>query len=388
MGLLDYYRQFEDLDESEVNRQLRERRAQERAVALERVPVLDISSTEWHDLPNADVVSASVYQARGRINGYPDRNATAVKRALSERHYIRGEQIVFGNGAAELLKTAVYLLLSAGDELLVLRPSHPVFSTIAAQAGARTVEVPLDDAGVCVEALLATIGPRTRAVVLCNPNDPTGGYLESSALADLASRLPEHTHLLLDEAYIQYQEVEDEDACLRLVELFPRLLVFRTFSKAYGLSGLRAGYVIGSPASASFIGSLAPAFGVNALTQAAVLQVLRVGDRALDRRRAVVLEQRKRLFEGFRSLPLEAAPSQANFVWLRAAARDGAELATHLEQSRVRVAPGGPLGDDRHVRAAIRDEHATDRLLWSLREVLGERGTDPRPARATQASRL
>jgi histidinol-phosphate aminotransferase len=388
MGLLDYYRQFEDLDESEVNRELRERRAREKAVALERVPVLDLSSTEWPDLPHADVVSASVYQARGRINGYPDRNATAVKRALSERHYIRGEQIVFGNGAAELLKTAAYLLLSAGDELVVIRPSHPIFSTIAAQAGARKVEVPLEDAGASVESLLAAVGPRTRAVVLCNPNDPTGGYLDSSAVAALASQLPEHTYLLLDEAYIQYQEVEDEDACLRLVELFPRLLVFRTFSKAYGLSGIRAGYVIGSPASASFIGSLAPAFGVNALTQAAVLQALRVADRDLDLRRAVVLEQRARLFEGFRSLPLEAAPSQANFVWLRAATMDGAELATGLEQSRVRVAPGEPLGDERYVRAAIRDEHATNRLLWSLREVLGERQAGRRSARATQASRL
>jgi histidinol-phosphate aminotransferase len=388
MGLLDYYRQFEDLDESEVNRQLRERRARERAVALERVPVLDLSSTEWPDLPHADVVSASVYQARGRINGYPDRNATAVKRALSDRHYIRGEQIVFGNGAAELLKTAVYLLLSAGDELVVFRPSHPIFSTIAAQAGAREVAVPLEDAGPSVEALLAAVGPRTRAVVLCNPNDPTGAYLESGAVAELASRLPENTHLLLDEAYIQYQEVEDEDACLRLVELFPRLLVFRTFSKAYGLSGIRAGYVIGSPASASFIGSLAPTFGVNALTQAAALQALRVGDRDLDLRRAVVLEQRARLFEGFRSLPLEAAPSQADFVWLRAGAIDGEELATRLEQSRVRVAPGGPLGDDRYVRAAIRNEQATNRLLWSLREVLGDREAAPRSARATQASGL
>ena len=388
MGLLDYYRQFEDLEESEVNRQLRERRAHEKALALERVPVLDLSTTEWPDLPHADVVSASVYQARGRINGYPDRNATAVKRALAERHYIRGEQIVFGNGAAELIQTAAYLLLSAGDELVVLRPSHPIFSTIAAQAGVRKVEVPLGEGGPDVEALLAAVGPRTRAVVLCNPNDPTGGYLESSAVAELASRLPEHVHLLLDEAYIQYQDVEDEDACLRLVELFPRLLVFRTFSKAYGLSGIRAGYLIGSPASASFIGSIAPVFGVNALTQAAVLQALRVGDRDLTWHREVVREQRSRLFEGFRSLPLEAAPSQANFVWLRAAAIDGAELARRLEQSRVRVAPGGPLGDDRCVRAAIRDEHATNRLLWALREVLGDRRETRAPARATQASKL
>jgi histidinol-phosphate aminotransferase len=388
LGLLDYYRQFEDLDESEVNLELRARRAREKALALERVPVLDLSGTEWPDLPNADVVSASVYQARGRINGYADRHATAIKRALSERHYIRGEQIVFGNGAAELIQTASYLLLSEGQELVTPWPSHPIIPTVAAQAGARLVEVELVDGVPDVGALLAAVTERTRVVALCNPNDPTGGYLESGAVAELASQLPEHVHLFLDEAYVQYQDAEDEDACLRLVELFPRLLVFRTFSKAYGLSGLRAGYVIGSPAAASFVGSLGPALGVNALTQAAVLQALRVGDRDIARRRSAVHRQRARLYEGFESLPLQAVPSQANFVWLHSERMSGAELAMRLEQSRVRVAQGGPLGDERYVRAAIRDEHSTNRLLWSLREVLGEALPDSARDRAERATRL
>jgi histidinol-phosphate aminotransferase len=373
MGLLDYYRQFDDVDHSEVNRELRARRAREKALALERVPVLDLSGTEWPESPNADVVSASVYQARGRLNGYPDRNATPVRRALAERHYIRGEQIVFGNGAGELIATAAFLLLGEGTELVTPWPSHPLFGSVAARAGARTVEVELDAGAPSPEALLAAVTDRTRVVTLCNPNDPTGAYLDSSRVADLASRLPEHVHLFLDEAYVHFQDVEDEDACLRLVELFPRLLVFRTFSKAYGLSGLRAGYVLGSPAAASFVASLGPMLGVNALTQAAVLQALKIGDRDLARRRALVISQRARIFEGIAPLPVEAVPSQANFVWLRAEDMDGTELAAVLEQSRVRVAPGAALGDERWVRAAVRDEHATDRLLWALRETLGER---------------
>jgi histidinol-phosphate aminotransferase len=373
MGLLDYYRQFEDLSHTEVNERLRERRAREKAVALERVPVLDLAGTEWPDLPNADVVSASVYQARGRINGYPERRATAVRRALAERHYIRGEQIVFGNGVAELMKTAAFLLLSEGAELLTPWPSHMLFESIAAQAGAQTVHAELKDGVADPDALLAAVTERTRVVVLCNPNDPTGGYLHSERVADLAARLPDHVNLFLDEAYIQFQEVEEEDACLKLVELFPRLLVFRTFSKAYGLSGLRGGYVIGSPASASFIGSLAPMLGVNALTQAAVLQALQVGDRDLDRRRALVREQRARIYAGLEGLRVTAAPSQANFVWLRAEGMNGEELASRLEQARVRVALGGPLGDERYVRAAIRDEHATTRLLWALGDAVGAR---------------
>src|SRR4051812_36008325 len=299
MGLLDYYRQFDDLDQSEVNRELRAQRAREKAVALERVPVLDLSGTEWPESPSADVVSASVFQARGRLNGYPDHYATAVKRALAERHYIRMEQIVFGNGASELMKTAAYLLLSDRTELVTPWPSHPLVPSIAARAGARAVEVELAGGAPDPAGVLGAVNERTRVVVICNPNDPTGGYLESSRIADLASRLPEHVHLFLDEAYVQFQDVEDTDSSLRLVELFPRLLVFRTFSKAYGLSGLRAGYVIGSATATSFLASLAPMLGVNALTQAATLQALRIGDRDLDRRRIAVIEQRARIYEGF-----------------------------------------------------------------------------------------
>ena len=141
MGLLDYYRQFEDMGESEYNALLRERRAREKALALEEVPLLDLSGTEWPEFPSADIVQASVYTARGRINGYPDQHATAVRRALAERHYIKADQIVLGNGATELLQTAAYLLLSQGDELVTPWPSYSLYPLIALRAGARPVPV-------------------------------------------------------------------------------------------------------------------------------------------------------------------------------------------------------------------------------------------------------
>jgi len=137
MGLLDYYRQFEDMEESEYNRLLRERRAREKALALEEVPRLDLSGTEWPEYPSAEVVQASVYTARGRINGYPDGHATALRRALAERHGIKSDQIVIGNGATELLQTAAYLLLSQGDELITPWPSYSLYPVIALRAGAR-----------------------------------------------------------------------------------------------------------------------------------------------------------------------------------------------------------------------------------------------------------
>jgi histidinol-phosphate aminotransferase len=366
VGLLDYYRQFEDVDEEEYNRGLRERRAREKAQALERVPVLDLSRTEWPDFPNSEVVNAAIYAARGAVNGYPDRFAGKVRATLAERHGVAPEQVVVGNGAGELLQTAAHVLLGPGDELVTPWPSYALYPLMAQRAGGRPVAV--DHASP--ESLLDAVGETTRAVVLCNPNDPTGTYLTADTVAGLASRLPEHVALLVDEAYIQFQDVEPEDSVLRLVDSFQRLLVFRTFSKIYGLSGMRGGYAVGSPAAAELLGAIAPALGVNAMTQAALSHALKIGDSEIRRRRELVVEQRRRLLHALHDLPVDAPDSEANFVWLHAAGLTGAELAGRLERSGVLVAAGGPLGADDHVRAAIRGAAATERLLSGLEQAL------------------
>ena len=370
MGMLDYYKQFDDIGESEFNAGLRERRAQEKALALEHVPMLDLSRTEWPELPNAEVVGASVYQARGRLNGYPDAEAVQVRRALAERHNIRSSQIVLGNGAAELIRSAVYLLASEGDEVVVPRPSRPRYAPIVSRAGARLVQPGLPGGMLDAEAVLAAVGPRTRVVILCNPADPTSTYAPAARIGDLVARLPDHVHTLVDESFVQFQDVEPEDSVMSLVEAFPRLLVLRSFSKIYGLSGVRAGYAVGSAVASAVLSALAPALGVNALTQATVLQALKVGDPDVRRRRETVIEQRERLLEELSTMAVTVPDSQANFLWIRAHEVPGKDLAARLESSRVRVAEGERLGDADCVRVAIRDRHAADRLLWALREAL------------------
>jgi histidinol-phosphate aminotransferase len=378
MGLLDYYRQYDDMPESEYNALLRERRAREKALALEHVPVLDLSATEWPEYPNAEVVSASVYAARGRVNRYPDGHATRLRRMLAERHYIKTDQIVIGNGALELLQSAAYLLLSQGDEVIIPWPSYSLYPTIALRAGGRPVFVDLKDHRLDLDALLAAITDRTRAILLCNPNDPTGTYLDSDTLGAFLSRVPDHVRVLLDEAYVHFQDVEEEDAGLHLVDAFPHLVVFRTFSKIFGLSGLRIGYAVGSPAEPALLNSLAPVLGVNVLAQAAVSQALKQGDREVARRRATVIAERAKLTDALSELPVEFASSQTNFIWLSVPGMQAGEVGSVLEEKRVRVALGGPLGDDDHVRASIRNPHATERLLAALRQLLAERdGTAP-----------
>jgi histidinol-phosphate aminotransferase len=370
MGLLDYYRRFEEIGEEEFNRDLRERRRRERSLALAQLPLLDLSGTEWPDFPNAEVVNASIFAARGRVNGYPDRHASRIRRMLGERHGVEPEQVVLGNGAAELLQTAAHVVLEPGDELVTPWPSYPLYPLMAQRARGRPVAVDLAGGRVSPEAILAAVTDRTRAVVVCNPNDPTGTYLPAAELGALLSSLPERVHVFLDEAFVHFQDVEDRDACMRLIDAFPRLLVFRTFSKVYGLSGLRAGYAVGSGRAGGLLESLTPTLGVNALTQAGVEQALKIGDDEIERRRATVVEQRGRLLVALGSMSVDAPSSQASFLWLRTPRLNGAALAARLEEANVRVAPGGPLGDEDHVRAAVRGGAAAERLLAALAEAV------------------
>jgi histidinol-phosphate aminotransferase len=372
MGLLDYYRQFDDMSDAEVSERLLRKRDEERAKALAQIPTVDLSSTEWPDFPNSEVMNASIYVARGRINGYPDRHAEKLRRSLAARHEVDPERIVVGNGAAELLQSAAQALLADGGELVTPWPSYPLYPLMAARAGGRPVAVDLIDDRLDTRRTLAAIGDRTRALVICNPNDPTGRYVPADELASLLADVPDHVEVLLDEAFVQFQDVEAEDACLRLTDAFPRLTVFRTFSKAYGLSGLRIGYAVGSRDSADLLTRVAPVLGVNALSQAAADYAVGIADRELDQRRRVVSQQRSELLQALAELGVEAAPSQANFVWMKVDGISGADLAARLERERVLVAPGGPLGADDHVRAAVRGPNETSRLLLALRRSLSD----------------
>jgi histidinol-phosphate aminotransferase len=155
---------------------------------------------------------------------------------------------------------------------------------------------------------------------------------------------------------------------MRLVSEFPHLLVVRSFSKIYGLSGLRAGYAVSS--DSRLLAAIAPVLGINALTQAAIEYALRSGDAEIERRRESVSRERTVLTEQLRELGVEVADSQANFLWIRARDMTGDQLANALRRQGVIVAPGGPLGEDHHIRAAIRNQAASNRLLRAIENAL------------------
>ncbi len=365
MGLLDYYKQFEGLSEEEVNSGLREEAAERKRKALTRVQTLDLSQTTWPDLPHPEVVSAITFVARRGLQRYPHTRGTQLRARLAQRHGVDPARLIVGNGAAELLSAATRALIEPGQELLTSWPSYPLFPIMARRAHGRAVPV---SGGV--DALMEAVSSDTRVVALASPNDPTGELLATGELERLLAALPDGIGVLLDESLVEFSDAQPTDASLALLESHPRLLVFRSFSKAWGLAGLRCGYALGGPGSEELLAELEPDLGVSEISQAGALETLRSCSDQLAKRVKRVAQERTRLTTALRQRDFEVSDSQANFLWVAHPMVDGGELATRLARAGVLVAAGAALGEPRHVRISIRDEAASTRLLSALDRAL------------------
>lgn len=368
MGLLDYYKQFEGLTEEEVNAGLREDARQRRAKALSVLEPVDLSRTTWPEYPPSNIANAITYAARRGLHRYLDRHASELRSELAHHLGIDIDRLAVGDGVAQLLSAATQALMEPGDELITPWPSYALYPLMARRARGGAVPV----TGFSAEAILGAVNERTRIVALCNPNDPTGELLGADALSGLLDALPERVIVLLDEALRDYVSAEPVGATVPLLARHPRLLIFRTFSKAWGLAGLRCGYVIGGPESEALLERLAPELGVNELAQAGALEALRSMTPIVERRAALIAAARDTLTDELRAREMTVAASQANFLWARAANVDGAELSARLQRSGISVAPGGLLGDGNHVRVSVPHRaRDNDRLLRVLDAALG-----------------
>jgi len=368
-GLLGYYKQFEGLSEEEVNADLREEAAERRAKALSRLEPLDLSRTTWPEYPHPAIVNAITFAARRGLHRYLDRSSAELRSELAHRHGVSEGRLVVGDGVAQLISEAAAALLEPDDELITPWPSYALYPVVARHA--RGVAVPVT--GFTVDAILAAVNDRTRLVALCNPNDPTGELLSVAELARLLEALPERVVVLLDEALRDYADAEPLDATLALLERFPRLLIFRTFSKAWGLAGLRCGYALGGPGADPLLEQLAPELGVNELAQAGALEAVRTVGGVVERRRTTIAAHRARLVDELRERGWDVGASQANVVWVPAPGPHGAsELAARLDRSGIVVQTGNGVGAPDRVRLTVPHRvEDLDRLLRSLDAVSG-----------------
>ena len=300
----------------------------------------------------AEVVAAGT----AGLNRYPDGPARALRRALAERHGVGPDEVVIGNGSCELILYAGQALLDPGTTLVQAEPSFSLYGHLAAAAGAETIAVPLaDDDGHHLDAMAAAVDERTRLVIVCNPNNPTGVYRSADAIERFVDSLPEDLAILIDEAYYDFVDRPDVGRTLSMARERPNLLVTRTFSKAHGLCGLRVGYAIGGAGWIDAIDRVRQPFNTNTLAQAAALESLK-HPAALERRVREVMAERVRVEAALSDSTWAFTPSQGNFILVRpdsdpAAGSSG--VHEQLLRLGVIVRDGTSLGCPGRLRVSI-----------------------------------
>ena len=286
----------------------------QRELGLSRVVKLASNEGPWGPFPAA--LEALARSAPG-LNRYPDGGTYHLRNALAERHGVRPEEIVTGAGADAVIGHLSVAALDPGDEVVTGWPSFISYVLDALKLGAVPVRVPLRDHHLDLEAMSAAVGPRTKLVYVATPNNPTGTMTSRVELDAYFERVPDHVLTVVDQAYLEYIDRTDyPDAIEEYHHAGRRVLVLRTFSKIYGLAGLRVGYGVGDPDTIAAIGKVRRAFDVGTPAQVAALASLDAGAE-LDRRRALTASGREELVATLRRHGLEpAGPAVANFVYV------------------------------------------------------------------------
>jgi histidinol-phosphate aminotransferase len=337
-------------------------------------PVVSLASNESPFEPIAAVRHA-IEQAIGSLNRYPDPGSTLLRRRLGERYEVPPERIAIGNGSCDILLAAGEALLEPGAELVYAWPSFSVYPHLAAASGARAVTVALDqDECHDLQAMLAEITVATRLVIICNPNNPTSTAIPLASIAEFLDQVPPHVCVILDEAYCEFNLLEDPEASVDLLAAHPNLVLLRTFSKVHGLCGLRVGFALcGSPDLPRAVDQVRQPFYCNALAQVAAVEALSHQDEVIERVTRTVAE-RISVGERLAALGLASAESQANFCWVHlGAGRDEALIMDGLRRRGVLVRAGSALGaGDPALRVSYGLPQENVRFLDALEEVLRE----------------
>jgi len=261
-------------------------------------------------------------------------------------------------------------LLEPGAEVLYAWPSFSMYPYLPALTGAREVRVPLAAGDVHdLDTMAAEVTAATQLLIVCNPNNPTATHIPAAEIGAFCERIPSQVTIVLDEAYVEFQTHDDPDASLDLLKAFPNLVVLRTFSKCYGLAGLRVGYAIGSASFRAAVDAVRQPFSVNALAQAAGAEAVRHQDDVL-RRVEATIAARLTVEEGLRELGLQTSDSHANFSWIDLGDADEAAVLAGLAEREIAVRPGKALGGPGHIRVSYGTAEENARFLRGLSEIL------------------
>lgn len=337
-----------------------------REQGLDPAEIVKLASNE-SALGPSPLAMAAIQRDLGEIYRYPDGGAYVLRNKLAALHGVTREQVILGNGSNEILEFIGHCFLGPDSSAVFSAHAFVIYKLLSAMFGTRAIEVPMAPGLVHdPEAILAAIAPDTNVVFICNPNNPTGTMMETGALMHLLQSIPENVLVVMDEAYAEVA-LSPMPPTMELARQRPNILVCRTFSKAYGLAGLRVGYAVGQTELVSALQRARQPFNVNLLAQTAAVAAL--DDQAfVDRCRQVYAAARDQLEAGCQALGLDFIRSQANFMLIKVG--DGQGVTEQLQSRGVIVRPMGGYQLPEYIRVSFGQEEENIRFLSALGQVI------------------
>jgi histidinol-phosphate aminotransferase len=337
-----------------------------REYGLDPERIIKLASNE-NPLGMPDSARAAIQRALDELARYPDGNGFGLKAAVARKYGVPAEWIMLGNGSNDGLELVARAVCAAGQSIVYSQYSFAVYALSTQAIGARAIVVPAADYGHDVEAMARAVQDDSRLVFVANPNNPTGTFVDAARLEAFIRRVPAHVAVVLDEAYTEYLPPELRRDTIAWVREFPNLVVSRTLSKAYGLAGLRVGFLVAQPALTELINRVRQPFNVNSLAQAAAIAALD-DDAFLERSYRLNREGLAQLAEGFARLGLETVPSYGNFVLVRVGAAD--LVFERLLRAGVIVRPVGNYDLPQWLRVTVGLPEENVALLAALEDAI------------------
>ncbi len=332
--------------------------------------IVKLASNE-NPLGASPLALAAMRGALAEVARYPDGNGFELKSALARHHGVAPEQIVLGNGSNDVLELAARVFLRPGAAAVFSRHAFAVYPLVTQAMGAVCIETPARNFGHDLDAMLTAVTPQTRIVFIANPNNPTGTLLPSSQVEAFLREAPEKVLVVLDEAYYEYLPAESRGNSVDWLREFPNLAITRTFSKAYGLAGLRVGYALASREVADLMNRVRQPFNVNSLAQAAAVAAL-ADQEFVQRSHDLNAQGMARITAGFEKMGVDFIPSFGNFVSFRVG--DARSAYRRLLEQGVIVRPIANYGLAEYLRVTVGLPDENERFLATLGQVLGECG--------------
>ena len=329
--------------------------------------VVKLASNENPYGPSPKVLKAIAIAAK-TVNRYPDGSCFELRQELAKRLKVAPEQLVFGCGSDEVIVLAIRVFVQPGDEVVIAKPSFLVYSIASRLAGAVLREVPLKGLRYDLEAMKKAVTPRTKIVFIGNPDNPSGNYASDAEIKAFLKGLPEHVVVFFDEAYAEFVTEEDYPDTLALLKKRKNVIIARTFSKLYGLAGLRVGYGVMDAEAADYMNRVREPFNVTSVAQAAALAALK--DQGYYKKVLAELNrEREKMCSALEASGIKCSRGYTNFIQIRTP-KDSREVALALLKKGVIVRDMSVWGLQDYIRVSIGTPKENARFLKSLKEIL------------------